>query len=185
MNNDFQATETNYQPWGEAIPAAIGATGNAMTSLGRPFVAWKPDDSVVKDEFKYWCHGFSTGSYEQFGYSPFSGEDMETILEDEFRRIDKKPSVGDILVFRGASGAVQQGQSVEGQILHSARIVTATHHRGRSTDVRLDSKNGASPLAKNVSIETVLRAYQNCYWFKWTGCLSMTKSEKQYYRPAN
>jgi len=56
----------------------------------------------------YFCHGLTFGGKEAPGgaVSPFSGEDVLTILENHYERVDPEVAAvaGDILVWRGPGG---------------------------------------------------------------------------------
>lgn len=177
MNNDFANGQEGVAPW-KNLPEVVGESGTATTRHGRKLTVWRPADSVKSEAHRYWCHGHSFGTYKDFGFSPFSGPDVETLLSDEWQRIDKKPAVGDVLVFRAS--AAGEGHDA-GAILHTALIETATYFFGGRTVITLSSKNGPGRLLPSVSPEKVLKTYSNCYWFKTTGD-GNTRISKQYYR---
>jgi hypothetical protein len=177
LNDDFETVTENVAPWAN-LPDVVGQTGTATTRLGRKLSVWRPGDSVKNESHRYWCHGHSFGTYKDFGFSPFSGPDVEILLKDEWQRIDKKPAVGDVLVFRASAAGKDHGEAA---ILHTARIVSATYHFGGRTEIVLSSKNGSDRLLPNVSPARVLSTYRNCYWFKTTDKGS-TRVDKQYYR---
>src|SRR6266540_346112 len=56
----------------------------------------------------YFCHGLTFGGKDAPGgaVSPFSGEDVRTILENHYERVDPEVAAvaGDILVWRGPGG---------------------------------------------------------------------------------
>lgn len=175
----------NVQPWGGRIPTAVGTTYHAQTDRGRNVVVWRPDNGVPRD-YRYWCHGHATLSYWLHNYSIFSGDEMEIVLADEWQRIDKKPNVGDIIVFRARRTTDAYNA---GAILHTARIEASNKSWGSRTAIRLSSKNGASFLRVDASPEQVLAVYNETRWYATEPscccCCSDTRTNKQYYRRIN
>ena len=96
------------------------------------------------------------------------------LLRDEWQRIEKNPKAGYILVFR------DQGDVIR----HSARIISAAEYIGESTIIKLNSKNGGSPLVSICTVDTVLSIYPQTHWFKGNPISKggMKKTEKQYCR---
>ncbi len=92
----------------------------------------------------YFCHGLTFGGKEAPGgaVSPFSGEDVLTILENHYERVDPEvvAVAGDILVWRGLGGETP----------HSAILTNPVIRVGEnllSYDSLLRSKNGTLPEA--------------------------------------
>ncbi|WP_143525785.1 hypothetical protein [Rhodanobacter sp. C05] len=180
MQNAFTAVTPDYRPWGDAIPAALGTKGTALTDAGHPVEVWQPNAGIPA-KYRYWCHGHATFSYWLHGFSIFSNADMETVLSDEWVRVDKKPIVGDIIVFRADADGVGYAS---GAILHTARVESAAHHFGGRTNINVSSKNGTAKLKLASTPAEVLGVYNDCHWFKTEQacCCSTKRIDKQYYR---
>jgi hypothetical protein len=168
----------NVMPW-PGTPTAIGTTYSAQTDRGNNVIVWRPDVGLPAS-YRYWCHGHATLCYWIHNYTIFSGHEMETVLDDEWFRIDKKPNVGDIIVFRATRTTTDYNA---GEILHTARIEHSIQSWGVRTAIRLSSKNGADRLQLDVSPEQVLRVYNMTRWYHIEeSCCSTTRINKQYYR---
>jgi len=92
----------------------------------------------------YFCHGLTFGGKEAPGgaVSPFSGKDVRTILENQYRLVTPESGAvaGDVLVWGGVGGATP----------HSAIVTGAVVSPGTNClDYRslLRSKNGKLPEA--------------------------------------
>jgi hypothetical protein len=92
----------------------------------------------------YFCHGLTFGGKDAPGgaVSPFSGEDVRTILEHHFHLVDPETSAapGDVLIWRGAGDETP----------HSAILATPVAPPGKTYldyDSLLRSKNGQLPEA--------------------------------------
>ncbi|HTV86859.1 MAG TPA: hypothetical protein VME63_15775 [Dyella sp.] len=181
MKSSFELISSGYRPWGDQIPAAVGDLGWGRTDTGSKVKVWRPNEGI-QEQYRYWCHGHATFSYWLHGFSIFSNDDMHTVLEDEWRRVNKKPEVGDIIVFRALNG--KEGEYNQGAILHTARIESAIHQWGARTQIRVSSKNGANKLRRFTEVANVLNVYNDCYWFKTeqSCCCSEKRIDKQYYR---
>jgi hypothetical protein len=172
----------NVQPWGAAVADAVGNTYTAQTDQGNNVNVWRPDIGVPRDH-RYWCHGHATLSYWLHNYSIYSGNDMETVLADEWFRVDKKPDVGDIIVFRARRTTADYNA---GTILHTARIEVSNKSWGSRTAIRLSSKNGPQRIRFDLTPEQVLNDYRETRWFQTeVTCCSTERTNKQYYRRRN
>ncbi len=108
-------------------------------TCGRKVTVFRADE----EEF-YFCHGLTFGGKDAPGgpVSPFSGEDVRTILEYHYRPVDPESHAvgGDILIWWRASGGTS----------HSAILLNPVVELGRNyLDYRsvLRSKNGVLPEA--------------------------------------
>lgn len=130
---------TNVQPW-----APVGPRGNdyrVQTDGGNDINAWVPYGGAPESE-RYWCHGFSLGSYAAWGYSVWSGAPMGRVITDEFNPVaDAQAQAGDLAVWLQMPDGGQYG--------HSAVITRPVLDGGVLDDAHteLDSKNGRRPLA--------------------------------------
>jgi hypothetical protein len=116
-----------------------GKSFQVELTSGRMIHVFRSDDG----EF-YFCHGLTFGGKTAPGgaVSPFSGEDVRTILENHYRLIDPEAGAiaGDILVWKGPSGETP----------HSAILLNPLVVPGKPfLDCKslLRSKNGKLPEA--------------------------------------
>jgi hypothetical protein len=121
------------QPWGAPEP-----TGNdyyVETDAGSRVMAWVAYSGHPQN-LRYWCHGFSLGTYDNWGYSVYSGADMKTAINDEYRAVTAASAqAGDLAVWTAFQ--------------HSARFTSVSVSGGALDESasRLDSKNGQRALA--------------------------------------
>ena len=182
MQEITEVAREDYRPWGEQIPDAIGDLCRATTDQGTEVLVWRPYEEV-EGRLRFWCHGHATLSYHLLGYSIFSGDELAKVLDDEWTQVGKKPTVGDIVVFR----ATNESEHDTGTILHSARVEWANHHFGRRTEFLVSSKNGPQRLKRRTDIASVQSSYRDTFWYlEQTSCgCSTTRVRKQYYRRSN
>jgi hypothetical protein len=100
----------------------------------------------------YFCHGLTFGGKEAPGgpVSPFSGRDVQTILDNHYRLVDPESGAiaGDILVWQGPGGVTS----------HSAILIEAVVSPGMNDlddTSKLRSKNGRLPEA-DMSLEQLV-----------------------------
>jgi hypothetical protein len=106
---------------------------------GHEIRVFRADDAAF-----YFCHGLTFGGKEAPGgaVSPFSGEDVRTIIDNHYRLVNPESAAaaGDILVWSGPGGETP----------HSAILVDPVVQSGASyPDYRSQfrSKNGKQPEA--------------------------------------
>ncbi len=106
---------------------------------GSTIRVWRADDGR-----QYFCHGLTFGGIEAPGgpVSPFSGEDVDTILAAHYEpvRPESAALVGDVLVWR----------DLDGTPVHSAILISAPVEAGRtrlSYSATVRTKNGMAPEA--------------------------------------
>lgn len=134
----------NVHPWRDDIS---GSNLEAETDGGSIVSGWEAY-SPWQIQYHYWCHGFSLGTYERFGYSVYSGTPMQRVVQDELRAVpahEARP--GDIAVWTPTYD-------------HSARFTSVSAAGGVLNEdaSRLDTKNGQQPLT-NASLSEIRRAY--------------------------
>jgi hypothetical protein len=172
----------NTRPWGDTIPDAIGNEYIAQTDRRHDVIVWRPHADITISH-RFWCHGHATLCYWLNDYTIFSGDGMEIVLRDEWLRINKKPNVGDIIVFRALETTAERNA---GTILHSARIEFSNQSLGSRTRILLSSKDGAERLRFDLTPEQVLRNYRETAWYEIKKsrccCCNGDRINKQYYR---
>jgi hypothetical protein len=138
--------KTGKRPWGGSEP-----TGNdyyVETDAGSRVVAWVAYAGHAEN-LRYWCHGYSLGTYGRWMYSVYSGDDLRTVIADEYRSVSPATAqAGDLAVW----SAFQ----------HSARFTSVSVSGGALDESasRLDSKNGQAALANYSLAEIVaVRGY--------------------------
>ncbi|MET1413413.1 hypothetical protein ABVF61_14145 [Roseibium sp. HPY-6] len=148
--NDMPETLTCHgivpRAWQERNPNAWGNIKFARTNGGTPVRVWVPKASTRLPE-RYFCHGWATGTYPLYGYTPFSGVPMLTVLEEEWSAVDE-PQVHDIMVWFEVSG------EHAGMPCHSARV-----EEWSGNGLILSSKNGTAPLQRRVPLDEVDDTY--------------------------
>jgi hypothetical protein len=170
----------DIMPWGAEVNDAIGDMYIAQTDAGHNVEVWRSQAGVPINH-RYWCFSHATLCYWLNGFA-FGLATLETILADEWRQIEKKPNVGDMVLFRAN---MFDRQYREGTILHAARVESAVQSFGSRTRIRLSSKNGPQPLDVDCSPEEVKRVYPTTYWYEESccGCCCCSdRTNKQYYR---
>lgn len=88
----------------------------AMTDRGRAVQVWSSVHSGA-GKLTHFCHGYSLGTFRNYGFSVLGGPNMDMLLEDEYGQIDAfQIRCGDIVVFRGYMDGTTYG------ITHSALV---------------------------------------------------------------
>lgn len=140
-------------PYGADFPA----TGNdyiVYTDLRNAVLAWVAygGSSPQRDS---WCHGFSLGTYEKWGYSVYSGRHVARVLADEYRRIPARwASAGDILVWRTSNP--QRDYPHTAILKQLVLLPDGNPDLDRSL---MDSKNGPAPIERNIPISAMTQQY--------------------------
>ncbi len=137
--------------------SAPGFARRACTNTGRQVNVWVPAPNAAPN-WQYFCHGHALGTHAEFGYTVFSGTDLQHVLQDEWYLVGNvhNARIGDIVVWRN----VHQGNRLLAD--HSALIKTI----GQSSNgvkVILSSKNGTNPLLPSVSLAELIKAYGQTY----------------------
>ncbi len=138
--------DTDVQPWPQ-LPDARGDEYVVKTDAGSAVLGWVAYNSVPADE-RYWCHGFSLGTYTRWGYSVWSGSPMQQVVADEYRRIPRAQArAGDL-----AAWVLMPDGRLYG---HSALFTQPVLRDGNldTAQSRLDTKNGSAPLANRTLAE--------------------------------
>ena len=133
-------------PW-ESVPTAGFVSMYAITDRGRRVAVLVPVGNAPRRS-QYFCHGWSTGTFPQYGYSP-GGRSMPIILEDEWQEA-AAPRVHDIVVWYHREGPYRDLPC------HSARI---EGRPGAGASMLLSSKNGGMELARNTTFGQVEAVY--------------------------
>jgi len=128
---------TGVQPW--STPHPLGSDYTLQTDGGSNVSGWVAYSPYVNN-LRYWCHGFSLGTYQNnvMGYSVYSGRPMRTVIKDEWKAIPSaRARPGDLAVWT--------------KFQHSAKFTSITKKSTGGLDESaslLDSKNGQAPLDK-------------------------------------
>jgi hypothetical protein len=134
----------DVHPWRDQIS---GTDYEAQTGGGAAVPVWEAY-SPWQVRYHYWCHGLSLGTYENFGYSVYSGTPMSQVISDEWQPVSSAAArAGDIAVWTPTFD-------------HSARFTSVATSGGRLDEnaSRLDTKNGNEP-EKNASLTEIRRDY--------------------------
>lgn len=137
----------NVHPWGDSVG---GTDLKSKTDAGSTVQVWQ-GYSPLKNQYRYWCHGHSLGTYNQFDYSAYSGSPMKQIVSDEWNIItpSSNAKAGDIMVW------------VPGHD-HSARLTKVTKDTSGNlnpSSTMLSTKNGQDPLT-TMSLQQVIVKYR-------------------------
>lgn len=135
----------NVAPWGAGGPT--GRNYEASTDSGTTVTGWEAY-SPWQIPLQYWCHGHSTNSYADFGYSVYSGPDFANVIKDEWTNIaPDQTKAGDIAVWTSGFD-------------HSARFTQPVVEKGHlSPDASmLSTKNGQRPVA-TMSLTAIIGVY--------------------------
>jgi hypothetical protein len=148
--------QTDKRPWGGSAPR--GNDYKVYTGAGNQVTGWVAYGGTP-EAHRYWCHGFSLGTYAQWGYSVYSGSGMRQAVTDEFSAV---PSVqaraGDLAVWTTTADGVPFG--------HSAKFTRPVVTGGTLDEAqsRLDSKNGQAALANQTLADIIaVPAYGSQY----------------------
>lgn len=145
--------------------SANGAPGfarMACTNTGRQVNVWVPAPAAPAN-FQFFCHGHALGTHATFGYTVFSGPDLQAVLQDEWFLVGglQHAKMGDIVVWHNAHPG-QPGRLAD----HSALIRTVGMGDSLQVDpqrTKLSSKNGTGPLLQSVSLADLIATYGNVY----------------------
>lgn len=137
-------------PWGGIDPQ--GNSYRVQTDAGSDVIAWVAYGGYPVN-LRYWCHGFSLGTFDQSMYSVYSGPPMETVVQDECQSVPPHTAQrGDIAVWLPGYD-------------HSARFTSVAVSSGGTLDEegsRLDTKNGQESC-KNDSLTGIMSEYGSNY----------------------
>lgn len=145
MRAKGRLTQSGVAPWRGSFP--IGDNYEAQTDAGSTVTVWQAA-MVYQDQYRYWCHGHSLGTYNQFDYSVYSGGDMATAIRDEWTNIPPASAqAGDLAVWTNGWN-------------HSAKFVTPVVTGGNidPNASTLSTKNGQNALT-NMSLTGIMGVY--------------------------
>ncbi|HWS90146.1 MAG TPA: DUF4157 domain-containing protein [Pyrinomonadaceae bacterium] len=129
-----QSLQHNVAPWGGIAPT--GSNYEVRTDSGSTVTAWK-GYLVFPLPHLYWCHGHSLDSFNNFGYSVYSGAPLRTVITDEWNNVPPDQTrAGDIAVWTAGFD-------------HSAKFTAPVIENGQLVPDRsmLSTKNGQNALA--------------------------------------
>ena len=150
----------NPQPFN--ANGAPGFARMACANTGRQVNVWVPAPGAAA-QLQYFCHGHALGTHAAYGYTVFSGQDLQAVLQDEWNLVGslQNAKLGDIVVWHN----VHPGQPAR-LADHSALIRTVGMGSNLQVDVqrtKLSSKNGTGPLQQYVSLADLIKTYGNVY----------------------
>jgi hypothetical protein len=141
---EIRACTLNYKP---PIP---GRVCEVQLTSGKMVEVWRADDGQ-----SYFCHGLTFGGMNAPGgpVSPFSGDDVNTILQNHYLLVEPEAAAGpgDILVWRGPGGDTP----------HSAVLLESIVAPGGSRldyTSKLRTKNGVKPET-TMTLEQLIADY--------------------------
>jgi hypothetical protein len=147
---------TDKRPWGGSAPR--GNDYKVYTDAGSDVVGWVAYGGTP-EAHRYWCHGFSLGTYARWGYSVYSGSGMRKAVSDEFSAVaGAEARAGDLAVWTTTADGVPFG--------HSARFTRPVVTGGTLDEAqsRLDTKNGQAALANQTLADIIaVPAYGSQY----------------------
>ncbi|WP_028788532.1 hypothetical protein [Terrimonas ferruginea] len=151
--------DAERMPWGETVEA----NGNdyiVRTDLGNQVLAWVSYGGSQAQN-QSWCHGFSLGTHERWGYSVYSGRHVARVLADEYRRVNRfEAQPGDIIAWRTSNPNRDHPHTA---ILK--RLVLLPNGWIDFTRSLMDSKNGPDPVQRDEPILTMVRVYGSMIMF--------------------
>jgi hypothetical protein len=176
------APGTVWQPYQN--PA--GQVTTALTLENHAVPVWRgPADQPANR--RYFCHGHSLRTFERFGYSPFSGDPVRTVLEDEYYAVTRGDEragsasfrivqVNDIIAWvgqpesinwaaLGGTTPIESGTHAY-TVLHTARVIIPVITFGGRVDenqTMLTTKNGPVTPPAVGSIASISAVYGNTW----------------------
>ncbi|MGH6843037.1 MAG: DUF4157 domain-containing protein [Methylocella sp.] len=139
-----RVTKRNVHPWGDAIS---GDNYEVETDGGTPISAWTAY-SPWRIEYHYWCHGHSLGTFENYGYSVYSGDPMMETVNQEWSPV--------------ASGSTRAGDIAVWvpTYEHSCRVVSPSFANSQldPNATQVSSKNGQDPLV-STTLANIMTVY--------------------------
>jgi len=129
-----RALRHNVAPWGPGGPT--GTDYEVTTDSSSTVTGWKAY-SPWQVPLQYWCHGHSTNSFVDYGYSVYSGSDFSQVVTDEWTNIaPAQTRAGDIAVWTAGMD-------------HSAKFTDPVIENGQLSAGKsmLSTKNGQNPVA--------------------------------------
>lgn len=150
------------QPPPFAANGAPGFVRQACTNTGRQVNVWVSAPAAPVNS-QYFCHGHALGTYAAFGYTVFSGADLQAVLQDEWLLVGglQHAKMGDIVVWHNVHPTMPARLAD-----HSALIRTVGMGSDLMVDTqgtKLSSKNGTGPLLQSVSLASLIGTYGNVY----------------------
>ena len=146
-----------FQPWpGRDV---VGVVYWAATNLGRNILVWKANEGFPVTD-SYWCHGYTFGGEIQAGpRSPFSGESVSKILQDEWEELEcpELAQIGDIAVFSRPGMPLQ----------HSGKVLSINLSPNGKIDYKtsvISAKNGWAPVFSFFLEDAILDYGEVQFW---------------------
>lgn len=151
-----------------------GEWTTALTLANSPVRVWRGLAAAPADH-RYFCHGHSLRTYERFGYTPYSGDDVQQVLDDEYYEVPGRRDVqiNDIIAWLGApkdgdwhAPHPRRTAAAGGAafiIRHTARVVTPIVTGGKvdPAQTMVTTKNGVPVPPATLSIDAVSGTYEH------------------------
>lgn len=129
---------------------------SVRTDLGSRVTAWRAAPGVTQADQRFFCHGYTLGTYGRFGYTVF-GVSMPGVLADEYQKLG---GIGDALNVAANDILVWwQGNDAR----HSAIIVTPGYQPSGLLDTAttvVGSKTGTAAIWTGAMLTHVKEYYQ-------------------------
>lgn len=140
----------------------FGVSGTAYrvrTKAGTNVKAWVADFGTPQAN-RFFCHGHSLGTFTSYGYSVYSGPDLQTVLRDEYALVGNihNGQPGDIVVWYNAYPGTLHPD-------HSAILTQVGLNNGTANPATtmLSSKNGGFHPVGNFSLAHLIAIYGGNY----------------------
>lgn len=137
----------------------FGVSGTAYrvrTRAGTNVRAWVADPGTPPVK-RYFCHGHALGTFTKYGYSVYSGPDLQAVLRDEFALLGSVHNgvAGDIVVWYNAYPGTNHPD-------HSAILVAVglnPNGTANPATTILSSKNGGYTPVHNYTLAQLIKVY--------------------------
>ena len=129
----------------------------AFTNRGTNLRVWVPAPGNGPND-RYFCHGRTLNTYNQYGYSVFSGDDVLKALIDEHNPLPHLLNtlmLGDIIAWRNPATL---------EVIHTASVVNIPAVHRTVDNISVWTKNGFNPESV-VTLNAVCGVYGVNYTF--------------------
>lgn len=167
---------TTRQPY-----AALGGeSAQAETSAGNRVRVWAAPSTAPLTS-RYFCHGEALRTFQLYGYTIFSGPDLDTVLADEYFPVARTAvQREDILAWMGPPNSGEWISTLAAAHAHpgfhpfvrchTARVIVATIREGEIDEnhTLVRTKNGVHAAPGDASLRSVVGVYGAGYSvYRW------------------